>query len=201
MRVALTFDAEHPSRPHCPPGSAEAVLDILAELGIPGTFFVQGQWAKAYPATAQRIVRQGHLVGNHSLYHVRMPFLTDEGFRADVLGAGTAIREVMGVDARPWFRLPFGHGEGDQRIAGLLSELGYRHVRWNVDAGDWDPDRRPHLIEKDVVEQALAVGVEAVGLMHTWPETTVVALPGIITRLRESSAAFCTVDELDRAAS
>ena len=34
-RVALTFDAEHPDRPWCPPDNADRILDTLE----PGTPF------------------------------------------------------------------------------------------------------------------------------------------------------------------
>src|SRR6478735_8977445 len=54
-QVALTFDAEHPDRSWCPPGAAERILDVLAGAGIRATFFVQGRWAEAHPATARRI--------------------------------------------------------------------------------------------------------------------------------------------------
>ena len=33
--VALTFDAEHPDRPWCPPGNADAILDTLADRAVP----------------------------------------------------------------------------------------------------------------------------------------------------------------------
>ena len=82
FRVALTFDAEHPDRPWCPPGNAERVLDTLRDRGVRATIFVQGRWAEAYPATARRIADEGHLVGHHSHYHARMPLLLEAGFLA-----------------------------------------------------------------------------------------------------------------------
>ena len=53
FRVALTFDAEHPDRP-TEPGVTAAILDRLAELAVPATFFVQGRWVEAEPAVAKR---------------------------------------------------------------------------------------------------------------------------------------------------
>ena len=82
MRVALTFDAEHPDRP-ADAGATEAVLDVLAERGVRGSFFVQGRWVEAYPSIARRIVDDGHLVGNHSFYHARMHLLSPDGSRRD----------------------------------------------------------------------------------------------------------------------
>ncbi len=91
FRVALTFDAEHPDRPSraC---VTEAILDALAAATVAATFFVQGRWAEADPATVRRIADAGHLIGNHSHYHAPMPLQTDEGFAVDVeLAAGAIV--------------------------------------------------------------------------------------------------------------
>ena len=127
-RVALTFDAEHPSRKKCPPGNDRAILDVLAGSGIRATFFLQGRWATAYPETAGRIVRDGHLVGNHSDYHAPMHLLSDAGIECDVREAEERIRAVAGVNPRPWFRCPFGEMGTDDRVASALRSLGYRRV-------------------------------------------------------------------------
>ncbi len=50
MRVALTFDAEHPDRPTVS-GVEEQLLDVLDDLEVRATFFVQGRWAEAFPST------------------------------------------------------------------------------------------------------------------------------------------------------
>ena len=112
MRVALTFDAEHPDRPGCAPGVAGAMVDVLEERGIRATFFMQGRWVEAYPETARRIVRAGHLIGNHSHYHTRMPLLSEAGLAADIAEAERVITE-LGTNPKPWFRCPWGDGWSD----------------------------------------------------------------------------------------
>jgi peptidoglycan/xylan/chitin deacetylase (PgdA/CDA1 family) len=196
-RVALTLDAEHPDRPHCPPGNAERILDALQEAGARATFFVQGRWAESEPLTAKRIVAEGHLIANHSKYHARMTLLTDEGIRTDVREAEGTIRDVTGIDPRPWFRCPFGDGRDDPRVLGALRALGYRNVHWNVEAFDWDPARTPEDVERISLEGIAALGDGAVVLMHTWPASTADAFPGIIKRLAEDGARFVAVDELE----
>ena len=54
MRVALTFDAEHPDRPHRP-GVQEGILDVLRDRSVRATFFLQGRWVEAFPETARRV--------------------------------------------------------------------------------------------------------------------------------------------------
>jgi peptidoglycan/xylan/chitin deacetylase (PgdA/CDA1 family) len=196
MRVALTFDAEHPDRPHSSPGTTERLLDVLGETGTRATFFLQGRWVRARPDAARRIAEEGHLVGNHSHYHTRMRLLTAEGFRTDVLDAERAIVDVVRVDPRPWFRLPFGSGSGDRRLAGLLEELGYRNVGWDVDAFDWKETTAEDEIADAVVNESIASDAQAIVLLHAWSETTTHALRRIIDRLRDQGAVLCTVADL-----
>jgi peptidoglycan/xylan/chitin deacetylase (PgdA/CDA1 family) len=195
-RIALTFDAEHPDRPRCRAGVQEEMLEVLDRLAVRATFFIQGRWAEAYPQTARRIAVAGHLVGNHSFYHARMPLLTDAGLTADVRAAEAAIVDATGVSPAPWFRCPFGAGHDDERVLNALRAAGYRNVHWDLWAEDWEPDRTAAMIETSTAEQALRRGDGAVVLLHTWPEPTLEALPGLVARLRDAGAVLVTVDEL-----
>ena len=194
FRVALTFDAEHPDRP-APPGVTEALIDRLAALDVAATFFVQGRWAEAYPETARTITAASFMVGSHSHYHARMPLLSDDGLAEDIRVAETTIREILGVDPRPWFRCPFGIGSNDERVIRALAAAGYRNVGWHVAADDWEP-RPVEAVEEDVVAGSVAHGDGAVVLLHTWPERTLAALPGIVGRLRDAGATFVRADAL-----
>ena len=194
--VALTFDAEHPDRSWCPPGAAERILDVLASAGIPATFFVQGRWAEAYPATARRIADEGHLVGNHSHHHARSPLFSDRGLREDVDAARDAIVRATGRDPRPWFRCPFGDGAGDPRVLAVIAAAGYRHVGWHVEVEDWEPARTPEAIASDAVKGIREHGDGAVLLLHTWPGGTVEALPLMLKDLHEGIR-FVSVDALE----
>ena len=194
--VALTFDAEHPYRSWCPPGAAERILDVLAFAGIPATFFVQGRWAEAYPATARRIADEGHLVGNHSHHHARSPLFSDRGLREDVDAARDAIVRTTGRDPRPWFRCPFGDGADDPRVLAVIAAAGYRHVGWHVEVEDWEPARTPEAIAADAVSGIRQHGDGAVLLLHTWPGGTAEALPLVLGDLHEGTR-FVTVDALE----
>lgn len=198
LRVALTFDAEHPSRRQCPPGSAERILATLAASSVRATFFVQGRWATAYPVVARSIAGDGHLIGNHSHSHAPMPDLSDQGLARDVEEAERSIREVLGVDPRPWFRCPFGEGADDARVIHALASKGYRNIHWDVAVEDWDDDKLAANVENDVVDGVLRHGDGAVVLLHTWPAPTAESLPAILDRLAAAGARFVTVDEVAR---
>ncbi len=195
--MALTFDAEHPDRPHRA-GVSEAILDVLAERGVAATWFLQGRWVQAHPETARRVADDGHLVGNHSFYHARLPLLTDDGIATDIRDAELAIREIAGVDPRPWFRCPFGAGSGDDRVLGVLEELGYRDIDQDVVLEDWEPGRTGVAILEDALRETPAAGDPAVVLFHAWPTGTLDALPELIDGLRSRGARFVRIDELER---
>ena len=58
FRVALTFDAEHPDRPHRA-GVTAAIIELLAERHVPTTWFLQGRWVEAFPDLARQVVADG----------------------------------------------------------------------------------------------------------------------------------------------
>jgi peptidoglycan/xylan/chitin deacetylase (PgdA/CDA1 family) len=195
LRVALTFDAEHPDRP-AKVGTAETIVATLQRHEVRASFFVQGRWAEAYPELVGTIAGAGHLVGHHSYYHARMPLLTDHGIGEDLRDGAEAIQEAAGIDPRPWFRCPFGAGAEDLRVQAAVAAAGYRHVGWHVAADDWEPSRSATEVEGDVVAGVRAQGDGAVVLLHTWPTATLGAIGPIIDRLRDAGAEFCRVDEL-----
>jgi peptidoglycan/xylan/chitin deacetylase (PgdA/CDA1 family) len=195
-RVALTFDTEHPDRP-TEPDVTPRLLDALAGLDVAATFFVQARWAEAYPAMARRIVDAGHLVGSHSFYHARMTLFSADGFADDVRRAGAVIEEILGLDPRPWFRLPFGDGADDPDVHRRLEELGYRHVHWHADPEDWENGATGPAVEECLVSRALAYGDGAVLLLHAWPVPALEALPGTVARLRAAGMDLVRLDALD----
>lgn len=196
FRVALTVDAEHPSRAWHDSSAAGDLLDALAAEGVLATFFVQGRWARSEPRVVQRIVDAGHLVANHSHHHARLTMLSTRGITADAELAAAALAEVAGVDGRPWFRCPFGDGGDNARVQSALATAGYRHVGWDVDSLDWAAPTDPGSLADRVVAAVEAVGDGCIVLLHSWPAVTPVALPTIVQRLRGRGARFVPAADL-----
>jgi peptidoglycan/xylan/chitin deacetylase (PgdA/CDA1 family) len=197
FRVALTFDAEHPDRPSAR-DVQERLLDRIDAMAVASTFFMQGRWAQAYPATARRIAESGHLVGNHSFYHAQMQLLTREGLDYDLANAARAIRDAAGVDARPFFRSPFGAGAEDPDVRAAVFEAGYVNVLWDVEGFDWDPGLDGRTVAQRIVDGVVAHGDDCVVLLHTWPDRTEHAIDEIVTRLTDAGAELVRLDALPR---
>jgi peptidoglycan/xylan/chitin deacetylase (PgdA/CDA1 family) len=195
VRVALTFDAEHPDRRHRP-GGTERVLETLASTGTLASFFVQGRWAEAFPTVARSIADGGHLIGNHSHYHVSMPLLSTKGIASDVRAAERAIVRATGQDPRPWFRCPFGAGADDPGVLGALARLGYRDTGWDVDGLDWRSAASGRAVARAAADAALAHGDGAVILLHPWTTATGRALPALIEDVRARGGEFVRLDAL-----
>jgi peptidoglycan-N-acetylglucosamine deacetylase len=202
MRVALTFDAEHPDRVHRV-GVHDSMLDVLADREVHATFFLQGRWVEANPEAALRVASEGHLIGSHSFYHVRLPLLSDNGLVTDVRDAERAIRDIVGVDPRPWFRCPFNAGEDDPRVVAALTGLGYQVVPVDVVLEDWEASRSGPAIAADAVAAvdrlAEEGATEAIVLLHTWPPQALDSLPAMIDGMRRGGAAFVDVAALGSA--
>jgi peptidoglycan/xylan/chitin deacetylase (PgdA/CDA1 family) len=194
--VALTFDAEHPDRAHDAAGT-RAVVATLADRGVRATFFVQGRWVESERELARRIVADGHLVGNHSFYHARMPLLSPAGFETDVRAAESIIRRRMKVDPRPFFRLPFGSGARHARVHDRLASMGYRHVHWHFEVKEWRSRATVAEIRDGVIAGAVEHGDGAVVLLHPWPAVVSQALPAIIDGLQRRGATFVDLRQLD----
>src|SRR5439155_17823905 len=125
--VGLTFaDGPGPSTP--------AILDLLAEYGVPATFFQCGVNARRLPNVAQAVAAAGHELGNHSHTHPlcamrNRSFVMGEFARAqDSIAAATA--QVPRLVRAPFGVRWFGFRE-------MQSHLGLLGVMWSVLGLDW----------------------------------------------------------------
>jgi len=188
--VALTFD-DGPD-----PRFTPQILDLLAEYDIQATFFVTGARAEAYPELLQRIVNEGHIVGNHTYGHPNLVEATDmDVLETEVLRTEEIINSIVGYRTK-LFRAPYGFLYDE-----LLEQLGamdYTVVGWSVDSLDWREDP-PEDIAYNVISN---IHPGAIVLMHdgageTGDRTnTIEALRQIIPNLIDQGLGFETVPEM-----
>lgn len=126
-RVVLTFD-DGPQL-----GVTDRVLDILKEEQVKALFFCLGRQVEAYPALFQRIIEEGHALGNHSFSHFNGLNTTDELYLNDVSKASDTI-------SSSFFRPPYGKMKKSQH---RQLQKKYRVVLWDVLAMDYESERSP----------------------------------------------------------
>jgi peptidoglycan/xylan/chitin deacetylase (PgdA/CDA1 family) len=137
--IHLTFD----DGPH--PVATPKVLDVLRNRKVRATFFLVGTHVAQYPELAQRIVQEGHSIGNHTYSHPVL-FLKAKTLQANEIGeADKLIADLVGV--RPLcFRPPYGYF--DHNTLGVAREMIHKVVMWDVDSRDFDNHPNSAVVEK-----------------------------------------------------
>lgn len=176
--VALTFDDG-------PGPSTERLLDMLARDRVPATFFVIGRQIAGQEALLARMVRDGHVVGNHTWSHPSLARITPEATRDQVGATDAAILAATGV--RPSvMRPPYG------AMSPTATQVGQAVILWDVDTLDWK-----YRVSSSVTERALAGARSgSIVLMHDIHPSTVDAVPAIVAGLRARGYTLVTVPQL-----
>ncbi|MBP1991418.1 polysaccharide deacetylase family protein [Paenibacillus eucommiae] len=188
-KVALTFD-DGPDSKFTP-----QVLDVLKLHHVKATFFLVGTKAGSHPELVQRIVREGHIIGNHSYNHAFYPKLSQENFVNQIESTQNVLKKLTGY-APKLIRPPYG-AINEQQVK-WLSSHNYLIVNWNVDSLDWKQ------LGKDKVLQTILQQTRpgSIILQHSGGgdkqdlSGTVEALPLVIQKLKADGYQLVTVPEL-----
>jgi hypothetical protein len=130
---ALTYDDG-------PTNNTLRVLKALNARGLKATFFVIGSRVYENPQILKQIVDSGHQIGVHTWSHTPLTSQTTEEIIAETKWTEMAIKEAVGLTPK-WFRAP--QGDADDRVRGILKQLGYRMAFWNHDTFDWESNADP----------------------------------------------------------
>ena len=198
--VYLTFDDG-------PSFNTGRILDILNRYDIPATFFVIGSDSDLALRMYQRIVNEGHTLGNHTYSHdYNLIYQSPDAFMADVVKLQEFLEEATGY--RPEiFRFPAGsnnriHRQIQQDNPYLMVEImialrdkGLSYFDWNVSSTDAADTT---LATEIIIENTLANLTghrNAIILMHDSGSktTTVEALPVIIETMKSRGYTFKTL--------
>lgn len=184
--VAITFD-DGPD-----PRFTPRVLAILKKYKVRATFFVVGESAAKYPDLIKRELAEGHSLGNHTYSHPTITQISPAQAHLE-LSKCTAILEHITGTAPRLFRPP--KGFYDTKTMRMLGEMGYQPVMWSL-AVEHHEVPTPQMMVDRVLEK-IEPGI--ILLAHDGRldrETTVRALPGIISGLKARGYRFITVDEM-----
>lgn len=182
IEVLLTFD-DGPNPIYTP-----QILDILAARNIKAVFFLVGEMAgsenKKVPPIIERILREGHVIANHTQTHQDLCRVKEEKAIWDLDQGKSTIERVAGVPLA-WFRAPY--GVRCDRLDKLLAERGITHFHWDLDPQEWRHNNVDKTVKYVTGELARAHG-RAVLLLHDIKPVTVKALPQILAWIDAENA-------------
>ena len=179
-RIALTFD----DGPH--PYYTDLLLDGLAERGVKVTFFLLGENIEGREDVIRRMSEEGHLIGNHTFYHVDINSLSMEEACAEIRDTSEAIRAITGQQVE-YVRPPYGNWNKELECQVMMIP-----VFWTLDTLDWKVKNTDRIV-REVLED---VEENDVILMHDSYRTTVEAALRIVDELQKKGYEFVTADEL-----
>ena len=175
-KIALTFD----DGPH--PHLTPAILDVLKKYKVHATFFLVGENVKNYPHIAERILKEGHEIGNHTYTHGRVSEQSFFEMKKEIEHCEAAIYEQTEYKTK-LFRPPEGFLDG--KIKSLSEEMDYSVILWNIDTKDW-AHASPKNICQNVTEH---ISPGSIILMHDYisfdsptPEALELFLPILLER-------------------
>jgi peptidoglycan-N-acetylglucosamine deacetylase len=188
-KVALTFD-DGPDTRFTP-----RVLDALKTNQVKATFFLLGSKASSHPDIVRRIVREGHVIGNHSYSHANLPKLTADSFQNQIERSESVLQGLTGY-APKLIRPPYGAINEEQ--VKWMADHHYLIVNWNVDSLDWKSLKSDQVLQ-NIMQQTKPGSIilqHSGGADSQDLSGTVQALGPLISKLKAAGYSFVTVPEL-----
>ena len=174
--IYLSFD----DGPH--PQVTPFVLDQLKDFKAKASFFCIGDNIVKYPKVYERIVNEGHTVGNHTQNHLNGWKSPTTKYLENVAAAANYIDSNL-------FRPPYGKIKRFQAKQ-LQENLGLKIIMWSVLSGDFDQQILP---EKCLQNVLLNTRPGSIVVFHdsekAW-KRLVYALPKVLEYFTEKGYSF-----------
>ena len=116
-------------------------LDTLKKHNVKGTFFLTKGFIEANPTIVNRMINEGHVVGNHTLNHLDMSTVAAEDpekFIKELVITEEAFTKVTGKEINKVFRFP--EGTFSERALDYVNQMGYKSIFWSFAYRDWNAD-------------------------------------------------------------
>lgn len=184
----LTFDCGYEN------GNTEPILDALKKHDAKGTFFVVGHFLETAPEMVQRMVDEGHAVGNHTYHHLDMLTISEmEKFQEEMDGVADKFEEITGTKLSPYYRPP--QGKCNENNLKMAQELGYCTIFWSLAHVDWNQDSQPGY-DESIQKLTSRVHPGAIVLLHNTSKTNGEILDELLTKWEEMGYSFQPLSEL-----
>lgn len=173
----LSFD----DGPH--PTITPFVLDELNKYQAKASFFCIGKNVAEHPTVYQRILTEGHRVGNHTHNHVN-------GWKVDDDAYITNVETAAGHIASNLFRPPYGR----IRFRQIKRLPQYRIIMWSVLSGDFDVAITPAKCLHNVVKHAQSGDIVVFHDSEKAFDRLQVALPKVLQHFSEKGFVFKAIN-------
>lgn len=141
----LTFD-DGPT-----PEITDWTLDVLKQYNAKATFFCIGANIEKHPDIFQRVISEGHTIGNHTQHHVKGWKTKTKIYINEVLETEKQIQTYQSKRSH-LFRPPYGQiklKQGKQLI-----DLNYKIIMWDVLSFDWQKEISEENCLKNVISKS-----------------------------------------------
>ncbi|GGA89136.1 delta-lactam-biosynthetic de-N-acetylase [Ornithinibacillus halotolerans] len=185
--VYLTFDNGYEQ------GFTSEILDVLKKEKVPATFFVTGHYVNSAPELINRMVDEGHIIGNHSYHHPDFTTVNQAVMKRELETLERAVAKVSNQKDIKYVRPP--KGTFNQQTLEWANELGYIHVFWSLAIIDWNTKAQKgwQYAHEQVMKQ---IHPGAIILLHAVSEDNAKALEKIIQDLKKEGYTFKSLDDL-----
>ncbi|MGN0483155.1 MAG: polysaccharide deacetylase family protein [Lachnospiraceae bacterium] len=180
--IYLTFDEGYEY------GCSPAILDTLKEKNVPAVFFVTKPYAEQEPELVQRMIDEGHELGNHSVTHpaAGLPSETTDQQKDEVMVNHQYIKDNFDYDMH-LFRYPA--GKFSEQSLAILNNCNYKTVFWSFAYLDYDVNNQPDPAQSlQKIMDNLHPG--AIYLLHAESQTNTQILGEFIDQARAQGYEF-----------
>lgn len=183
-KIYLTFDQGYEN------GCTTKILDTLKEKKTPAVFFLTGHYINTSSDLIQRMVEEGHVLGNHSNHHYDPTETPLEEVSQDMMELHEMVRDQFGYTCT-LYRCP--EGKFSEQTLALARQNGYTPVFWSFAYADWNPDAQ--MSPSEALEQLTArLHNGAIYLLHSVSSTNAAVLGDFIDAARAQGYEFAAME-------
>ncbi|PWB23215.1 polysaccharide deacetylase family protein [Flavobacterium sp. HTF] len=180
-KIYLTFD-DGPT-----PEVTDWVLSELKKFEAKATFFCIGKNIKANSSLFEKLINEGHSIGNHTMNHINGWKSKTNDYVENVKNCATILSEENNLTALI-FRPPYGKIKKEQ--SRILRNLGYKIVMWDVLSADFDQTITPEKCLENVTKNVKSGSVIVFHDSVKASQNLKFALPKTLHFLKENGFAF-----------
>ena len=187
-KIYLTFDAGYEA------GYTEKILEVLKQNDVKACFFITAHYVNTKPELVQKMIDEGHIIGNHTVNHKSMPDINLETIKKEVMDLHTSIYQKFGYEMK-YIRPP--KGEYSERTVAYTNTLGYKTIMWSFAYDDWDENKQGReSYGKDKILKNVHNG--EIMLLHSTSKDNANILDECIKETKKMGYEFKSLDEFEK---